>query len=88
MRTTPQKYKYWVKFTTQTPGKKNEQDITWGKLIDVVAAKEPHQIEAVNFYHPETPFGTGHVDGTTMLELWKQVSRKKTEGMNRLAICK
>lgn len=76
MRTNPKKYKYWVKFTSQTPGNKNEQDLTWEKLIAVVGAKKPYQIEAINFYHPEAPFGTGHVDGTTMLELWKQVEKK------------
>jgi len=76
MRTTPEKYKYWVVFTHKTLGKKNEQDITWKKLIDVVGAEKPHQIKAVNFYHPDAPLGTGHVDGITMLELWKQVERK------------
>lgn len=69
-------------FTRHTPGKKNEQAITWEKLIDVISAKKPYQIKAINFYHPGAPYGTSHVDGTTMLELWKQVEKKKTEGKN------
>ena len=77
MRTNPKKYKYWVLFARQTPGKINEQDITWEKLTDVVSAKEICQIEAINFYHPDAPFGTGHVDGKTILELWKEVEKKK-----------
>ncbi len=80
MRTSPRKYKYWVVFTPQTPGQKNVQDVSWEKLVDVVGAKKPHQIEAVNFYHPDAPFGTGHVDGKTMLELWKEVQRVAPHG--------
>jgi hypothetical protein len=78
MRTPPEKYKYWLKFTRQTPGRTNAQDISWMQLVNLVSKCKPHQIEAVNFYHPEAPFGTGHVDGTTLLELWKQVERGKT----------
>jgi hypothetical protein len=40
-------------------------------------ADDCSEIEAVNFYHPDAPFGTGHVDGKTMLELWKKVEKKK-----------
>ena len=43
MRTTPEKYKYWVEFTRQTREKKNEQDITWKKLIDLVSARDANQ---------------------------------------------
>jgi hypothetical protein len=77
MRTNPRKYKYWVKFIRQAPGKKNEQDITWEKLVDVICERRPHLIKAVNFYHPDAPFGTGHVDGITMLALWKAVEARK-----------
>lgn len=77
MRTNPNKYKYWVVFTHHTPGKKNYQDLSWEKLIDVVSAKKPDQIEAVKFSHPDAPFGTEHVDGMTMLELWKKVERRE-----------
>ena len=78
MRTNPEKYKYWVLFTKQNSGKKNEQGISWGKLIDVVSSIKPQQIKEIKFYHPDAPCGTGHVDGTTMLELWKIVDKRKT----------
>jgi len=55
-------------------------------LIAIIFEKGPLQIEAVNFYHPDAPFGTGHVDGITMLALWKEWKRKHpSKGMTKLA---
>ena len=76
MRANPKKYKYWVKFKHSANEKKNQQDISWERLIEVVGEKKPHQIESVNFYHPDAPMGTAHVDGGTILALWQQVAQK------------
>jgi hypothetical protein len=35
------------------------------------------QIEAVRFHHVDSPQGTAQIDGITMLELWKEVEKRK-----------
>lgn len=77
MRTPSKKYKYWIQFRPQISGKKNEQDLSWEKLIDIVSSKDVRQIEAIKFCHRDAPFGTEHVDGMTVLELWKEVKKRQ-----------
>lgn len=79
MRTNPENddYKYWVKFNHLAAGNKNVKDLTWDKLIGVLCEKKPNQIEAVIFDHSGCPHGNDHIEGTRMLELWKEVEKRK-----------
>jgi hypothetical protein len=66
-------YKYKVEFSKHAVVKQKVTDITWQELINVIANNSLHQVKAIRFHHVGSPDGTAHIDGGTMLTLWKQV---------------
>jgi hypothetical protein len=70
-------YKYKVEFRKHAVVKQKVTDITWQELVNVIANNSLHQVKAIRFHHVGSPDGTAHIDGVTMLTLWKQVQLQK-----------
>jgi hypothetical protein len=66
-------YRYKVEFSRHAVVKQKVTDISWQELVNVIAKNSLHQVKAIRFHHVGSPNGTAHLDGGTMLTLWKQV---------------
>ena len=70
-------YKYKVELSRHAAKKQKVTDISWEQLIEVISNNQLNQVKVIRFHHNGSPNGTAIIDGGSMLELWKQVDKKK-----------
>jgi hypothetical protein len=66
-------YNYTVELSKHAVVKQKVTGISWRELVKVISENSLHQVKAIRFHHLGSPNGQAHIDGGTMLTLWKQV---------------